>query len=317
MTISNLFESLNMTWIVRALALAGIMGQVVPAQSLIPINTEAVKRAVVFLYAADAAGQPDTARELATGFLLEIQTRSDPTKSYFALVTARHVVDPVWACAAPQNPASMYASVNRKTYDPAKDASGVEFIEVPLIVKGKAVWTKHASDAVDAVLVPINYDKFSPNDVATVRMSDFPTPDELRLVGIGDEIVSAGLVPGLSGKKRNYPFFKFGKVSSIPEELGVMQCGMQTKPANHWYIAATLVSGNSGSPIFHLPPGNAVLSFGNGRPFLLGLQSSAVVAGEIAGMTPASLIFEIVESLKLPDANLDRGPTKAAGPPPR
>ena len=305
------------TCIAKTLALAGLLAGFARAQSLIPINTEAIKRAVVFLYAADAAGQPDTTKELATGFLLGIPTRSDPKKSYFALVTARYVVDPMWACVAPQNPASIYARVNRKTYDSAHDASGVEFVQVPLIVNGQIVWTKHASDAVDAVLVPINFDKFSTNDVATVGVSDFPTPDELRLVAIGDEIVSAGLVPGLSGKKRNYPFFKFGKVSSIPDELGVMPCRMQTKPLNHWYIAATLIGGNSGSPIFRLPPGNAVIRFGDSRPFLLGVQSTAVVAGEIAGMTPSSLVFEIIESLKLPDANLDRGPVKAAGPPPK
>jgi hypothetical protein len=196
--------------VVKALAVAGLLVGSARAQSLIPINTEAVKRAVVFLYSADAAGQPDTSKELATGFLLEIPKRSDPKTSYFALVTARHVVDPVWACAAPQNPVAIYARVNRKTYDPVKDTSGVEFIKVPLIVGGQTTWTKHKSETVDAVLVAVNYDKFSLNDVATVLVSDFPTPDELRVVGIGEEIVSAGLVPGLSGKNRNYPFFKFG-----------------------------------------------------------------------------------------------------------
>ena len=74
-------------------------------------------------------------------------------------------------------------------------------------------------------VIPIDFDRFSLNDVATVRISDFPTPEELRSVGIGEDIVSAGLVPGLSGKKRNYPFFKFGRVSNIPDEPGVIPCG--------------------------------------------------------------------------------------------
>jgi hypothetical protein len=90
-----------------------------------------------------------------------------------------------------------------------------------------------------------------------------------------------------------------------------MQCEMKAQPANLWYVAATLIPGNSGSPIFRLPPGNAALRFGDSRVFLLGVQSAAVVAGEIAGLTPSSLVFEIIESLKLPDANLDRGPAKA------
>lgn len=299
-----------MRLLASTLAFVGLSAWWSSAQSLIPINTEAIKRAVVFLYAADPTGQPDTTKELATGFLIQIPTQNDPNKSYFALVTARHVVDPIWACTSSQNPATIYARLNRKTYDPVHDASGVEFVKVPLVASNKIIWSKHRSDSVDAVLIPIDSAKFFANDVAAIRVADFPTPEELRAVGIGEDIVSAGLVPGLSGKKRNYPFFKFGKVSNIPDELGIMPCGNQVKPVNYWYIAATMIGGNSGSPIFLLPPGNAVMSFGNRRPFLLGLQSMSVVAGEIAGMTPASLIFEIIESLKLPDANLDRSPIK-------
>ena len=49
------------------------------------------------------------------------------------LVTARHLVDPVWACKAPQNPTALYARVNKKVFDPTKDASGVEFIRLSLV----------------------------------------------------------------------------------------------------------------------------------------------------------------------------------------
>jgi hypothetical protein len=107
-------------------------------------------------------------------------------------------------------------------------------------------------------------------------------------------------------------------VSNIPEEEGVLPCRGDTKPLNHWYIAATLVGGNSGSPIFFLPPGNAILSFGGvtNRPFLLGLQSVSLIAGEIAGMTPVQYIFEIIESLKLPNANLNRGGAQKPSPSP-
>ena len=58
------------------------------------------------------------------------------------------------------------------------------------------------------------------------------------------------------------------------------------------------------------------MRFGNSRPYLLGLQSMSVVAGEIAGMVPVQNIFEIIESLKLPDANLKRGPVENSPPPP-
>jgi len=287
--------------------------------SLIPINTDVVKKAVVFLYATTSAGQPDTSKELATGFLIEIPKKNDPSQSYVALVTARHVVDPMWACVGTEIPKLIYARVNRKQYDASRDASGVEFLPIPLVVDGKAVWTKHSTDTVDAVLVPVAASKFLENDIAVIKVREFGTSTEIKGVGIGDEIISAGLVPGLSGKKRNYPFFKFGRVSNIPDEQGFIPCHGDTKPLEYWYIAATLIGGNSGSPIFFLPPGNAVISFARSttptRTFLLGLQSMSLQAGEIAGMTPVERIFEIIESLKLPDADLFRGPLPNPPPP--
>ncbi len=291
-----------------AVFLALILVGTAQASSLIPINTELVKRSVVFLYAADAAGEPDETKELGTAFVIEIPLVSDPGKSYFALVTARHIVDPVWACLGIVNPVVMYARVNKKDFDPSRDQSGIKFIKVTLTENGTVRWAKHSSDNVDAVVIPIVPADFMVHDVASIPVAVFGTPEEVKAVGIGDDVVSAGLVPGLSGQKRNYPFFKFGKVSNIPEELTVLRCpDGAPRPVEYWYIAATMVAGNSGAPIFYLPPGNAVLRFGEGRPFLLGLQSISVVGGEIAGMTPAQRIFEIVDALKLPDANLFRG----------
>ena len=278
--------------------------------SVISINAETVKRAVVFLFRAGPTGKPDTKKELATGFLVGVPiANTQPPRSYVLLVTARHVVDPIWACQANENPKMIYARVNRKNYDPKHDTSGVEFIPVQLVVDKKAEWAKHAMDSVDAAVLPMDVAKFNANDVATINLVDFATAAEIKGVGIGDDIVSAGFAPGLSGRKRNYPFFKFGKVSNIPDEEGVMACRGRVKPLNYWYVGATLIGGNSGSPVFFLPPGNAVLSLGgtDNRPFLLGLQSMSVQDGEIAGMTPVQFIFEIIESLKLPNADLRRG----------
>jgi len=113
------------------------------------------------------------------------------------------------------------------------------------------------------------------------------------------------LVPTFLGEKRNYPFFKFGKVSSIPDEDTLMPCASGApRPHTVWYLAATLIGGNSGSPIFILPPGNLLISMSNTRPFFVGLQ---IIAGEIAGMTPSQYIFEILDSLHLQDANMSRG----------
>jgi len=298
----------------QAISMLLVVGLVVLAPpfcgtaSLLPINTEAVRRSVVFLFAADAKGEANSKGETATAFLIEIPLKSEPKKFYYALVTARHVVDPVWACEGAINPTILYARVNKKKFDPDHDESGVEYIRVALREGNRRVWAVHQNETVDAAVIPIDSDKFLVHDVATIRISDFGTPDEIKSVGIGDDVVSAGLVPGFSGQKRNYPFFKFGKVSNIPEEPTMMPCRSgPARPRTFWYLAATLIGGNSGSPIFLLPPGNAIMRYGDTRPFLLGLQSISVPAGEIAGMTPAQYIYEIIEQLHLPDANLSRG----------
>jgi hypothetical protein len=135
-------------------------------------------------------------------------------------------------------------------------------------------------------------------------ISDFPTPEELKIFRAGDEIVSAGLLQGASGKKRNYPMFKFGHISSIPEESAdPPNCGQG--PASHnlkvWFIAASLVPGNSGSPLYYVPP-----RFSAKRALFLGVQSMSYLGWDVAGMTPAQYVYEIIEKMKLPDADLRR-----------
>jgi hypothetical protein len=113
--------------------------------------------------------------------------------------------------------------------------------------------------------------------------------------------MSAGLLLGVSGTKRNYPIFKFGHVSSKPLEKISMVCcpNCPAKPQTEWMIAASLVPGNSGSPIIYIPD---IFTPGR-RPFLLGVQSSAMVGDDVAGMAPVSFLIEALQQLNLSDAN--------------
>src|SRR5687768_8895392 len=71
-------------------------------------------------------------------FLRYVPSKSDPKKGWRYLVTARHIVDPVWAkqCIRDEsgksrpltNPARLYARMNLKQYDPASPRPGFEFI---------------------------------------------------------------------------------------------------------------------------------------------------------------------------------------------
>jgi hypothetical protein len=62
-----------------------------------------------------------------------------------------------------------------------------------------------------------------------------------------------------------------------------------------WFIAANLVGGNSGSPVFFYPAGG--ISFGNGvdRAILIGVQAISFEGADIAGMTPIEDVFQILK----------------------
>ena len=78
----------------------------------------------------------------------------------------------------------------------------------------------------DAAVVDIGWENHSQKDYDFIPMelSVFASPDEVTKLGIGDSIASAGLIPGKSGEKRNYPFFKFGNISSKPDEGVWVSC---------------------------------------------------------------------------------------------
>lgn len=128
---------------------------------------------------------------------------------------------------------------------------------------------------------------------------------------MGDDVVAAGLVPTISGTSKNYPYFKFGKVSGMPTETTDHRCGAgrPTKALKVWYIAINQVPGNSGSPVYAVPFGvaGAILGPSTKRPMLIGLQSVSIVSADLAGVTPASAIFEVIQTIAMEDADLYRG----------
>jgi hypothetical protein len=73
-----------------------------------------------------------------------------------------------------------------------------------------------------------------------------------------------------------------------------------------WFVAANLAPGNSGSPIYYVPPGFGGLQIVNQRPLFLGIQSVSFVLYDVAGMTPAQYVYTMIEKMKLPDSDLRR-----------
>lgn len=299
--------------IVKYAVVLSVLQYLLIAESLgqaINIRIDAVEKSVVFLYGATADGDFDSSQPLGTGFFVEVPLLSNPKRAYRFLVTARHIVDPQWAHCPNSNPSVIYARLNRKQYDPTKNESGTGQVPLALVEQGKPNWLKHPDDEVDAAVLLLNAPQFENYDIASVPLALFPTPEEQERTGIAASVVSAGLIPTFTGKNRNYPFFKFGQISSKPaESVEAARCTTETPviPEKVWFIAANLVPGNSGSPIFFVPPGGYGLSFGGGRVLLLGVQSLSIIPFDIAGMTPSQFVYEIIEAAKPPDADLHRG----------
>jgi hypothetical protein len=272
------------------------------AQASINIDVDGVQKAVVFLYGATANGEVDKQRPLGTGFFVGVPIKNNSSKVYPVLVTARHIFDPVWAKCGGSNPTMVFARINKREENVEKGASRVAFIPIQLTAGDQAVWSHHADDDVDAAAIIIGIPQ-SDVDASALPISMFPTAQETAAQSIGDPIMSAGLLPNLPGISRNYPIFKFGQISNIPAEDVETRCFAQgpTFSVKVWLIAANLVPGNSGSPMFHVPLGGSGVSFGGTRPMLLGVQSLSFLGADVAGMTPIKFVYEILQKMNLPD----------------
>jgi hypothetical protein len=81
------------------------------------------------------------------------------------------------------------------------------------------------------------------------------------------------------------------------------------RPFRVWWLATTLVPGTSGSPIFFDPlfPPNADMTAGEPRGMIIGLQSLSMGGADLAGMTPAKYIIDVISDSVGADADLGFG----------
>ena len=298
-------------WCVLALLLTLAYTPCSSAQGQYNLNYDAIRKSVVFLYFRSPTGDLIAG---GTGFLLGAPLKSDPKRGYFFLVTARHIADPAWdGCRVTKG--MWWAVFNKADYDPQRDSTGT--VELAMINQDGSPlsWHYPKDDSVDIAAALIDWDRINSQHIANMAFSasNLPTRDELAKIDSGFPVASAGLLLGASGSKRNYPIFKFGYVSSIPDEKLPSKCcpdcavQMQTE----WTIAASLVGGNSGSPIFYAP---SVIPLSNqlNRAFLLGVQSTSFEGTDVAGMAPVSYLIEMLKDFNLSD--IDLSPAVPAGP---
>jgi hypothetical protein len=277
---------------------------VLVAGSSMPFNVGIVKKSIVFLYYPRGKEF-----EVGTGFLVDIPVNDDPQRSFIAIVTARHIVDPHSAGCSWANPSEIYVRVNVKNFKAGQKENGVDELSLGLVNAGKNVWYASPNDRVDVAVIPVSsthVEELLRNDVRFIPVADFATKAETEnyKVGIGDQIVTAGLVPALLDAQRNYPAFKFGRISNIPEEPLNMKCTQADKavPRDVWLIAGNFVGGNSGSPIYLLPPVPSAVH----RVMLIGILAGAIPDVDLGQMVPSEYVFDVIQA-HYPTANLFRG----------
>lgn len=290
-----------------------LMSTSLTANAGLTINADAIKKSVVFIYPPDNNGSVDATKPLGTGFFVFVPYKAG-TGGYLLLITARHILNPSWAgCPGSTAESKIYLRLNLKVFDATGNEKGIEFVPVDLSGNDHKTKAFESSDSqIDGVVVALNPLNFLTGkyDIGAVPMADFATEAELGLLGTGDSIVSAGLVPGAQGERRNYPVFKFGAISNVMDEPFLTGCVPAVQvPEKVWLLSVNLFPGASGSAIFYTPPGSGGAQFGAAvnRPCLIGVQSSSLLAADISAMTPIEPVFKIIERLQLPNADLFRG----------
>jgi hypothetical protein len=297
----------------QANALRAAQGQASSGYST--INTDAVKKSIVFiLYPRSDSDRT----EVGTGFLLQVPITNDPGHHHSVIVTARHIVDPEWAGCHWRNPSAIIVRANSKDYQPGVSATGIWQYSFPLSANGRKLWLSHSDDRVDIAIIPIANEQEAEllrQDDTQLELQDFGTPEEIQKfsIGIGANFISAGLVPAILNDKRNYPAFKFGKISNVLDEPVKMQCeGGETKDRLNWLIAGNFVPGNSGSPLFLQPLEFSLappFEFTGPRNMIIGVLSGSIDGADLGEMVPIEYVFEIIKK-SYPDADLYRGTEK-------
>ena len=132
------------------------------SQAYINIDAVAIKKAVVFSYAASANGDADERHPLGTGFLIATRPQRSSVVNSVLLITARHIVDPNWAYCSESKRDLVYVRVNKANYDPKNDKIGVEYLPIHLIENGKKKYLiRDDDDEVDAAVVPFDAKSYS------------------------------------------------------------------------------------------------------------------------------------------------------------
>jgi len=249
------------------------------------LNTILMKSTYMILgpLAGDAT---NTKISFGTAFLMGKPVPNDPTREFYVLITAGHVLD---------NIGGDIATLRLRL--PQTDGS---YVERPWQIKirdnGKNLYVK-PSDADVAALYVNMPDDFNVTILPTSFLSDDKQLERFE-IHPGDELFCLGFPLGVSGMG-GFPILRSGKIASYPITPTLIYRKLS--------FDFNVFEGNSGGPVYfvdHDRTYGGVVHLGETDQFLVGLviesyQSSAYKGEEIrlAAVVPASFILEALQTL--------------------
>jgi hypothetical protein len=202
------------------------------------IVPDEIRKCVVFI----GYGRADGSRVLAgTGFLVArplhegaILGGGATHPSFGYLLTAKHVIDSI-------RDLGLSEVLVRLNYRDGK----ARWTSVPI-----SLWLNHPTepDAVDVSIILASGFPVRRLDQRVFPIAAFATKDrvELEEIGLGEEIVVAGLFAPHHGTAKNIPIVRIGTIAAMPEEKVITKIG----PIDAYLVEARSIGGLSGSPVF-------------------------------------------------------------------
>ncbi len=228
----------------------------------------------VFLYRGTGGTGGSRPKPLGTGFYTVVEQDGE---KFTYLVTAGHVVRDGLAKGT-----AIHLRMNRV------GGTGVEFVQLP-----KEGWVFHPDEGVDLAVQP--HSGFAKQAVRLVtceyaqlslkrNVPDYkPQP--------GAEVFFVGLFPRLTGRQRNVPVFRGGRIALVTQEPIK---GKDFGPMQGYVIECHFNKGISGAPLYQ------AVAYGRGmRTLLLGIVVSGYENEGLVVAVPSERLDEMLYGEKL------------------
>jgi S1-C subfamily serine protease len=231
---------------------------------------------------------------LGTGFVLGKQSRKDPKRAHYVLITAAHVLDVPGGGPV----AILHAHV--------RSGDNWQRVATPLALKDgdKPRWMRHAT--ADIAVIPVSLPETP--DFPLLPVSLLASKDMLRRLGVhpGDFLNCLGFPLGVEGSPAGFAVLRLGAVASYPVD-----------DPSGFLLDLRVFGGNSGGPVYiseGIRSMGAGVALGNFRA-ILGVVSQEINVKDVqkglysettqthslglAKVVPAYLAAELIDRLAI------------------